>query len=104
MQMCRAFPEACVFKLCVQNASLSRFGTSFSADSAWGNLGFPAMAKQERRLFGPCGGAVCLEVLVPADMDVSSEEESDHAARLARRAAKQKKKFKHFFSGLYQTS
>ena len=56
--------------------------------SAQGTLGFPAVTKRMGRLFGPRGGAACQYVLVAADIDASSEEETDFEAWVAYRKVK----------------
>ena len=41
------------------------------------NSGFPAVAKQLRRLFGPCAGAVRQDVLAAAEVDAFSGDDVD---------------------------
>ena len=64
----------------MQNAALSRFEKSLVTDGARGNFGFLAVAKRTRRLLVSRGGAARREVLVSADFDLSSEEETDSEA------------------------
>ena len=49
-----------------------------------------AAAKQMSRLFGSCGSEASQDVLVAADVDLSSEDEREHAAWAAYREAKKK--------------
>ena len=55
-----------------------------------GNMGFPGVAKQMRRLSGQCGGAARQDVLVASEFAASSEESSDFAAWVKRRKAKRR--------------
>ena len=72
----------------MQNASLPKNEESLAAASLQGKSAFAAAARQMRRLFGSCGNAAHQDVLIAADMGVLSDQETDHAAWLARRKAK----------------
>ena len=76
--------------MCMQDVALSRSGKSRALTSAQGNLGLPAVAKQTRRLFGPCGGAVRQDVLAAAGWDAASGEGTDFEVWVAHRKAKKK--------------
>ena len=85
-----ASPEAFVSALCIQNAALLRSGKSLALSSVMGNLGFPSVGKQMRRIFGYSGGAARQDVLAAADVDVSSDAETDFEAWAAYRTTKKK--------------
>ena len=89
-QMRGAFPEASASALCVQGAALSRSEKSRALESAQENLGLMAAAGQMRRQFGPCGGDARQDVLVAADVDVSSDDDADFGAWEAHRKAKKR--------------
>ena len=91
MQMGGAFPGALAHVLRMRNAALPRAEKSSILAGAQGNVGFPAVAEQLRRLFGPRGGAAHQDVFVAADIDLSSEEETDFDAWAAYRKAKSEK-------------
>ena len=59
----------------MQNAPLSKSEKLLASARIQGNMDFPDAATQMRRLSGPCGGAAHQDVLVAADVDVSSEKE-----------------------------
>ena len=83
MQMRAALPKAFVSALCMQHAALSRSGKSLVSASPQCLLGFPTVARQMGRLFGPCGGAAEQDVLAAADVDVSSDDDADFETRAA---------------------
>ena len=74
----------------MQNAAFSRSEKSWVLASVQGDLGFPAASKQMRRLFVPRGGAGRQDVLVAANIDLSSEAGTDFEAWVAYREAKKK--------------
>ena len=80
MQKGVASPEAFVLATFMQGAAISRSEKMLALASVQGNLGFPDVTKQMRRLFGPHGGAARQDVLVVADMHASSEEGTDFEA------------------------
>ena len=88
MVMGSAFPGEFDSILCVQNASLVRSGESLALARMQSALTFPLAAKQMSRLFGPRGSAARQDVLLAADVDSVTEEESDLAARAAYGQAK----------------
>ena len=55
-----------------------------------GNMGFPVVAKEMRRLSGQRGGAARQDVLVASEFAASSEESGDFAAWVKRRKAKRR--------------
>ena len=75
---------------CDAHAERRRIATwkSLVSASVQGNLGYPAAAKQTRRLFGPCSGAARQGVLVAAYMGAFSGEATDIEAWVADRKAK----------------
>ena len=91
MQMGGGSPEASVSALRVQIASLAKSEECLVSASFHGNVNFSTAATKMRRLPGSYRGAVRQDVLVAADVDMSSEEGSDHAAWLAYRRAQKKK-------------
>ena len=80
MAMGGGFPAEFVSILRMQNASLGGTDAEQVSASIRGALAFAAAAKQMRRLFGSCGSAARQDVSVPADVDMSSEDENEHAA------------------------
>ena len=93
IRMCGAAPGQFAAVLWMRNASLSRPEKSSISASANGNFAYPLAPKQMRRLFGPCGGAGRHDVLVAADLDVSSGKGADNEAWVAyRKATKQGRK------------
>ena len=88
MQMGGAFAEALASILSMRNASLSKSENSSFPARIQGNIGFPAAAKQMRRLFRPRGRAARQDVLVATDIEVSSEAETDSEAWVAHCKAK----------------
>ena len=91
MQIGGGISEALGSVLCMQNASLSKPEQPLVLVSTRGNIGFPVVAKEMRRLAGPRGGAARHDVLITADVDVSSEEGRHYAAWVAYRTAEKKK-------------
>ena len=87
-----ASTEAFASVVRIQNASPSRPEKSLILASVQGDTTFPVVAKQMRRIFGPCGGAARQDVLVAADMDAASEEGTDFEASTAYGKAKNRGK------------
>ena len=77
----------------MRNAALSKNEKSLVSARIQGTSAFTAEARQMRRLFGSCGSAASQDVLFAADVDLSSENESNHAAWLARRKATKSRNF-----------
>ena len=87
------FPGEFVPAQRMKNASLSKNEISLVSASILCEMVFAAAARQMHQLFGSFGSVARQDVSVAVDVDVSSVGESEHAAWLAYRQAKNKKDF-----------
>ena len=87
MAMEGGFPDEFVPILRMQHAPLPENGKSLVLDIIQIMLAFSVAARQMRRLFGPCGNEARQDVLLAADVDTASEDESGDAVWGAYREA-----------------
>ena len=90
MQLGAGSAESYVPAFCMQDASPSKSEKSLILDIQ-GNSGFPAVAEEMRRLFGPGCGAARQDASVATAVGMSSGEGGDFAAWVAHRNAKKKR-------------
>ena len=67
MQMGKAYADVLASALRMQNAPLSGLGKTLVLATLEVNLGTFAVARQTRRVFGPCGGVGRRDVVAAAD-------------------------------------
>ena len=84
------YAESYVPVFCMQNASSSKSEKSLILDIQ-GNFGFPAVAEEMRRLFGPGCGAARQDASVATAVGMSSGAGGAFAAWVAHRNAKKKR-------------
>ena len=84
------YAESYVLVFCMQNASSSKSEKSLILDYQ-GNFGFPAVAEEMRRLFGPGCGAARHDASVATAVGTSSGAGDDFAAWVAHRNAEKKR-------------
>ena len=70
-----ALSGTCASVFRAQGAAHSRPDESLALASVQGNLGIPAVDRQMRRRFGPCGGVARKEVLAATVVEVNSYDD-----------------------------
>ena len=90
MQLGAGSGESYVPVFCMQDASPSKSEKSLILDIQ-GNFGFPSVAEEMSRLFGPGCGAARQDASVATAVGMSSGEEGDFAIWVAHRDGKKKR-------------